>query len=329
MPMTNENTDPVQHNGVFHMKEDQTPPDFRCGYVTIIGEPNVGKSTLMNRFLQQKISIVTHKPQTTRHRVLGILSTSSTQIIFLDTPGIIAPRYALHEAMMEHAAVAINDADVLLFMVDATKRIPDAGNESEAIGGEAFEKVKSAGRRTFLVVNKIDSIDEARHAPVLEYYQSQFTFQKSFAIAALRGTGTDELLASITVALPVHPPYYPLDVVSEHPERFFVAEIIREKIFLQYQEEIPYSTTVEIREFRERENGKWLVDANIYVERDSQKGILIGKGGNALKEIGKRARKDIETFLQHPIYLQLFVKVRKEWRDDPKWVDRLGYKAKE
>ncbi len=325
--MTDENTDPVQHNGVFHMKV--TPPDFRCGYVTIIGEPNVGKSTLMNRFLQQKISIVTHKPQTTRHKVLGILSSSSSQIIFLDTPGIIAPRYALHDAMMEHAAAAIKDADVLLFMVDATKRIPEAGKDTEPIGGEAFEKVKSAGRRTFLVVNKIDLIEESRRAPILDYYQRQFMFLKAFAIAALRGTGTDEVLAAIIAALPLHPPFYPLDIVSEHPERFFVAEIIREKIFLQYQEEIPYSTTVEIQDFRERENGKWLVDANIYVERDSQKGILIGKGGKALKEIGKRARKDIETFLQHPVYLQLFVKVRKSWRDDPKWVERLGYKAKE
>ncbi len=299
------------------------PQDFRCGYVTIIGEPNVGKSTLMNNLLQQKISIVTPKPQTTRHKVLGILSTDAYQIIFLDTPGIIKPKYKLQEVMMEFASLAIQDADVLLFMIDATR----PRTEKALAQTEAFEKVQGLSKPVFLVINKVDLVNKAEVLPVIEFYSQRYPFKEIFPISALQLIGTQDLLAAIVPLLPVHPPLYPTDIVSEQSERFFVSEIIREKIFLCTKEEVPYSTTVEIIDFKERDAGKTLIRAEIYVERDSQKGIIIGSQGGRLKEIGEKARKEIEAFLQRPVYLDLHVKVQKDWRDNPAALARLGYKA--
>ncbi|MFN0156739.1 MAG: GTPase Era [Bacteroidota bacterium] len=302
--------------------ETTTSPDFRCGYVTIIGEPNVGKSTLMNGLLEQKISIVTNKPQTTRHKVLGILSTGEHQIIFLDTPGIIRPRYLLHEMMMQFATSAIDDADVLLFMIDAT----DPKTSGDLAHEEAFRKLKGFNKPVFLVINKVDIVGKSGLLPVIDFYSRAFPFKEIFPISALKLDGTADLVKTIVPLLPQHPPLYPIDIVSEQSERFFVSEIIREKIFLTTKEEVPYSTTVDIVEFKEREAGKTFISADIYVERDSQKGILIGKQGSALKNIGQRARKDIETFLGRPVFLELHVKVR-QWRGDEKWLARLGYKA--
>ncbi len=299
------------------------PQDFRCGYVTIIGEPNVGKSTLMNNLLQQKISIVTPKPQTTRHKVLGILSTDAYQIIFLDTPGIIKPKYKLQEVMMEFASLAIQDADVLLFMIDATR----PRTEKALAQTEAFEKVQGLSKPVFLVINKVDLVNKAEILPVIEFYSQRYPFKEIFPISALQLIGTQDLLDAIVPLLPVHPPLYPTDIVSEQSERFFVSEIIREKIFLCTKEEVPYSTTVEIIDFKERDTGKTLIRAEIYVERDSQKGIIIGSQGGRLKEIGEKARKEIEAFLQRPVYLDLHVKVQKDWRDNPAALARLGYKA--
>lgn len=297
--------------------------DFRCGYVTIIGEPNVGKSTLMNGLLQQKISIVTPKPQTTRHKVLGILSTDTYQAIFLDTPGIIKPKYKLQEVMMESASLAIRDADVLLFMIDATK----PRTEGTLAQTEAFGKVQGLHKPVFLIINKVDAVHKAKILPIIDFYSKLFPFKEVFPISALQLVGTQEMLASIVPLLPVHPPLYPTDIVSEHSERFFVSEIIREKVFLGTKEEVPYATTVEITEFKEREAGKTLIRAEIYVERDSQKGIVIGSQGGRLKEIGENARKEIEEFLGRPVYLDLHVKVQKDWRDNPGALARLGYKA--
>lgn len=297
--------------------------NFRCGYVTIIGEPNVGKSTLMNALLQQKISIVTPKAQTTRHKILGIYSTEEYQMIFLDTPGIIKPKYLLQEVMMEFASSAIKDADVLLFMIDAAK----PGTDSDLAHVEAFSKLRGLKKPVFLVINKVDAVDKREVLPVMDFYSKAFPFKEIFPISALKLDGTKELLDSAAKLLPVHQPFYPLDIVSEHSERFFVGEIIREKIFMSTKDEIPYSTTVEILEFKERENGKTFISAEIYVERDSQKGILIGKGGTMLKEIGAKARKEIETFVQHPVFLELHVKVQKEWRENASALARLGYKA--
>lgn len=297
------------------------PEDFRCGYVTIIGEPNVGKSTLMNGLLQQKISIVTPKPQTTRHKVLGILSTPAHQIIFLDTPGIIKPKYLLHEVMMQFASSAIEDADILLFMIDATDPKMHASLAQE----EAFRRLEGLKKPVFLLINKVDLVSKAGILPIMDFYSKAYPFGEIFPISALALDGTDRLLSTMISRLPVHPPYYPLDIVSEQHERFFVSEIIREKLFLQCREEVPYMTTVEIVEFKEREMGKTFISADIIVERDSQKGIVIGAKGAMLKEIGRLARRDIEQFVGHPVFLELHVKVRK-WREDQKWLDRLGYK---
>jgi GTP-binding protein Era len=300
------------------------PETFRCGYVTIIGEPNVGKSTLMNALLQQKISIVTPKPQTTRHKILGILSTQQYQMIFLDTPGIIKPKYLLQKVMMEFASSAIQDADVLFFMIDAT----NPRTEADLAHAEAFSKLEGLKKPVFLVINKVDAVDKREILPVIDFYAKAFPFKEIFPISALNAEGTNELLTAAASLLPVHPPLYPLDIVSDHSERFFVSEIIREKIFLCTKEEIPYSTTVEIIEFKEREAGKTFISAEIYVERDSQKGIIIGKGGAMLKEIGAKARRSIEEFLQRPVFLELHVKVQKEWRDNPAALARLGYRLK-
>ncbi len=295
---------------------------FRCGYVAIIGEPNVGKSTLMNGLIGQKLSIVTRKPQTTRHKILGILSTDEHQVIFLDTPGIIKPKYLLHEVMMSFASSALNDADVVLFMIDALD--PKVG--ADITHEEAFSKLKGLQKPVFLVINKADTINKVEILPIIEFYSRAFEFKEIFPISALKLDGTDGLVGAIVRELPLHPPFFPPDSVSERNERFFVGEIIREKIFEKYQQEIPYSTAVEIVDFKEREEGKTFINAVIYVERDSQKGILIGKQGAALKQIGRWARKDIEAFLQHPVFLELHVKVRKDWREDEEWLARLGYK---
>lgn len=297
------------------------PSEFRAGYVTLIGDPNVGKSTLMNTFLGQKISIVSAKPQTTRHRILGIHSDETHQAVFLDTPGIIRPRYLLQEMMMRFASAAIADGDLLLFMVDA---------EHPAIGddlahAEAFSRLAGLRKPVLLVINKVDLVEKPALLPIIDFYARAFAFKEIFPVSALKGDGTAPLLQAVLRELPVHPPYYPLDIASEQSERFFVSEIIREKIFLRTHEEIPYSTTVDIQEFKERERGKWFISADIYVERESQKGILIGRQGAKLKEIGRLARKEIEDFLQHPVFLELHVKVREGWRGDDLWLRRLGY----
>jgi GTP-binding protein Era len=277
----------------------------------------------MNGLLGQKISIVTHKPQTTRHKVLGLLSTQEHQIIFLDTPGIIKPKYLLQEVMMQFASTAMRDADLLVFMIDAFD--PKIG---EALThDEAFMRLQGLNKPVFLIINKIDLVNKGTLLPIIDHYSKQFSFKEIFPISALKLEGTQELLTAMRTALPIHPPLYPLDIVSEHSERFFVSEIIREKIFVKCQEEIPYSTTVDIVEFKERERGKWFISADVYVERDSQKGILIGKNGSMLKEIGRQSRQDIERFLGHSVFLELRVKVREKWRDDEQWLARLGYKT--
>lgn len=298
----------------------EEPKHFRAGYAALIGEPNVGKSTLMNALLRQKISIVTPKPQTTRHRVLGILSSEGFQLILLDTPGIIAPRYALQAAMMAAARSALQDADFVLFMIDGAR----ARKADDPVLHETFAMLRQAGRPVHLVVNKTDLMERAALQPLIDSYTAAFPFRETHPVSALRGDGTAALLDAICRELPEHPPYYPLDIVSEQNERFFVGEIVREKIFLKCREEVPYSTTVDIVEFKEREEGKWFISADVYVERDSQRAILIGKQGAMLKGIGKEARSDIERFLDHPVFLELHVKVR-GWRDDERWLRRLGY----
>jgi GTP-binding protein Era len=297
---------------------------FRCGYVAIIGDPNVGKSTLMNGLVGRKLSIVTAKPQTTRHRVLGILSANEHQVVFLDTPGIIRPKYMLQEAMMASASSALEDADVILFMIDAIH----ARVGTDLTHEEAFSKLQGLQKPVFLVINKVDAVKKPEILPMIDFYAQAFSFKEIFPISALKLDGTTELVKAVVSELPLHPPFFPLDDLSEHNERFFVSEIIREKIFESYGQEIPYATAVDIAEFREKEGGKTYISADIYVERDSQKGILIGKKGDKLKQIGTRARRDIEAFLHHTVFLELHVKVRKDWRGDDKALSQFGYGQK-
>ena len=293
---------------------DAVPEGHRSGYVTLVGKPNVGKSTLLNALLGRKLSIVTAKPQTTRHRILGIQSADDHQVIFLDTPGIIAPRYGLHEAMMQSVRSAVADADLLVFLADATVDKPDT-----------FSIEQIGDRPAILAINKMDRIPQEQALPLVESYLELRAFEDVVPISALKGTNVDVLMEEIVRRLPLGPPLYPKEMISEHPERFFVAEIIREKILEQYSQEIPYSTQVNINVFEEGEDRKDFIDAEIVVERDSQKGILIGKQGRALKRLGQSARLDIEAFLDRKVYLQLFVKVRSDWRNRGGLLRSYGY----
>jgi len=284
--------------------------------VALIGKPNVGKSTLMNALVGRKLSIVTAKPQTTRHRILGILSEDDYQVIFLDTPGIVNPRYRLQEAMMHSVTDAINDADLLLFMADATQDRPDTIS-LDHIGN----------RPALLVINKMDLINREVALPLVKAYTELRAFEGIIPISALKAQNLDLLRKAIIERLPEGPPFYPKDMISEHPERFFVAEIVREKIFEQFRQEVPYSTQVNIVSYEERPDKKDFINAEIVVERDSQKGILIGKGGSALKRIGTAARTDIEAFLDKPVFLQLHVKVRDSWRNKDTFLRSYGYRT--
>jgi len=295
---------------------ERIPEGHRSGYVALIGKPNVGKSTLMNALVGRKLSIVSRKPQTTRYRVLGILSEEDFQIIFLDTPGIIQPRYRLHESMMTNVEDAVSDADLLLFMADAQQSRTDE-----------FSLQLIGEKPAILTINKMDLIRQEDALPLVDAYMSVRGFEEIVPISAKTGHNLDVLLAEITKRLPPGPPFYPKDVVSEHPERFFVAEIIREKVFDLYREEIPYSTQVNVVSFEERSGEKDLISAEIVVERDTQKGIIIGKGGSALKKVGIAARSDIEAFLERPIYLDLHVKVREDWRNRSTFLRSYGYRT--
>jgi len=301
---------------------EPTQPKFRAGYVALIGETNVGKSTLLNALLRQKISIVTNKPQTTRHKILGIHSGEGHQIVFLDTPGIIKPKYLLQEVMMHFASQAVEDADVVMLLVDAEKLKQGAYDRNN----DAVEKIKAANKTTFLILNKIDLLKKEELLPMLADLQSLFPFDEIIPLSALTKFNTKELLETLVKYMPENPPYYDTEIVSDAQERFFVSEMIREKIFELYEQEIPYSTTVDIVEFKEREVGKHFISADIVIERESQKGILIGKQGRALKRLGSLSRKSIEDFLGHTVYLDIHVKVRSAWREDKTWLDRFGYK---
>ncbi|MBI3003869.1 MAG: GTPase Era [Ignavibacteriales bacterium] len=292
--------------------------NFKTGYVAIVGEPNVGKSTLMNALLEQKLSIVTRKPQTTRQRVLGILNRQDAQIIFLDTPGLIKPKYLLHEKMIGHAESALADADAILIMTEVSRK-----NEIPP----EVEKIlqKASGKPLLLVINKMDTLHRSEILPVIEAFASKEMFKEIIPVSALKRENLDDLLSTVIRYLPVHEPFYPQDIVSEQPERFFVCELIREKIFDEYRDEIPYSTAVECVEYKERSKGKTYIGADIIVERQSQKGILIGSKGEALKKIGQLSRVEIEQFLDRQVFLELRVKVREKWRENESMLKRFGY----
>ncbi|HIG76136.1 MAG TPA: GTPase Era [Bacteroidetes bacterium] len=300
------------------------PQNHKSGYVALVGAPNVGKSTLLNRFLGTKLSIVSARPSTTRNRVLGILSdheaTPPYQLIFLDTPGVVRPKYRLHDHMMRDVDRALGDADVAVFLADATE--PRITHDAAS----ALEKLSGFRGHTILALNKVDALPTPDEAlPLVETYRQHLEFEEVVPISALNGKGTDGLLDLILERIPEGPPYYPPEQISEHPERFFVAEIVREAIFDLFRDEVPYSTSVVVITFEERQNQKDFVACDIVVERDSQKGILIGKGGSALKRLGQRARRGIEEFLGRPVYLQLHVKTRSDWRNKEGHLREYGY----
>lgn len=287
----------------------------KSGYIAIIGKPNAGKSTLMNRILGSKISITTHKPQTTRHQILGIHSEEDLQIIFLDTPGVIDPRYELQKAMMRFVDRARKDADLILFIVDVT---------DHKIPGRIFKTFSSMQKPVALVLNKMDRVSEAEGQAVAAELNAEYDFEETHYVSAINGQGIDELMAMVKERLPAGPPFYPKEMLSEQPIRFFVAELIREQLFLQYHQELPYSCTVDIIQYDEREDLDY-INAEVIVNRDSQKGILIGKGGKAIKKLGKAARQTIQEFVDKKVYLDLHVKVRDKWRDNPNMVRNFGY----
>lgn len=294
----------------------ENTPEHKSGYVAILGKPNAGKSTLMNRLLGDKISITTHKPQTTRHQVIGIHSEEDMQIIFLDTPGVINPDYELQKAMMKTVNRARTDADIILLIVDVT---------DHQIPGRIYNMFRSMpDKKVFLVPNKIDKVSDQKVERVANKINEEFDFDETLDVSALNGDGLQRLMDTIKANIKSGPPYYPKDMLSEQPVRFFVAEMVREQLFLLYHQEIPYSSTISIVQYDERSDLDY-IHADIIVNRESQKGILIGKGGKAIKQLGENAREVIEKFVDKKVYLDLHVKVRDKWRDNPSHVRHYGY----
>ncbi len=299
----------------------QNEINTKAGYCAIIGKPNVGKSTLMNVILGEKLSITTPKPQTTRKRVLGIYNDENTQIVFLDTPGILEPAYLLHEKMLEYVKNSAKDSDVLLFIVDASS--PDVYNEF--FDDKRVAELLQIEKPKILAINKIDLSDENSAKHMVRMFEEKNIFEKVIPISALGAFNISTLLDAITEFLPVHPKFFPDDQLSDATERFFVSEIIREKIFEMYKDEIPYSTEVEIDEFKERPGKKDYIRASIIVERETQKPIIIGAKGTMIKKLGQRAREEVERFLERPVFLELYVKVRPKWRSNQNMLRRFGY----
>lgn len=298
----------------------------KTGYVAILGLPNSGKSTLLNALLGQKLSIITSKPQTTRKRVLGILSEENYQIIFLDTPGILSPAYLLQEKMMEDVKASLDDADVVVLIIDV-KEDPLAEN----LFVQEFVKdfVLKSKRPKLLILNKVDLITQDEVNKQIKQFEAQKLFEQIIPISATLNFNIERVKEEIIRFLPEGPKLFPDEQVTDENERFFVSEIIREKILELYRDEVPYSCEVLIVDFKEREDNKDFISAEIVVERDSQKAIIIGKGGTAIKKLGQIARESIQEFLQREVFLELRVKVRKKWRSDENLLKSFGYSKKE
>lgn len=290
--------------------------EFKAGFVNIVGFPNVGKSTLLNAFMKEKVSIVTPKAQTTRNRILGFLNTGDYQVIFSDTPGILEPRYELQRAMLFHVEEALEDADILIYMTEA--------GDSPEKHSEYVAKIRELKIPVFLVINKADEVSQEKATSVYEYWRNEFQEDEIYLISALHDFNIDQLLNGILEKLPVHPPYFDEDILTDKSERFIASEIIREKIFLIYKQEVPYSTEVVVNSFKESDD-IIRISADIYVERESQKPILIGKRGSSIKRTGTLAREEMEKFFSKKIYLELFVKVKENWRNNRNMLKSLGY----
>ncbi len=288
----------------------------KAGFVNIVGNPNVGKSTLMNQLVGERISIATFKAQTTRHRIMGIVNTPEMQIVFSDTPGVLKPNYKLQESMLAFSVSALSDADVLLYVTDVV--------EDPEKNADFLEKVRGMKIPVLLLINKIDESDQKTLGDIVERWHALLPKAEILPISAKNKFGTDLLLRRIQELLPESPPYFDKDQLTDKPARFFVSEIIREKILLYYDKEIPYSVEVKVERFKETEK-KIHINAVIYVERESQKGIVIGHQGVALKKVSSEARKTLERFFDREVYLETFVKVDKDWRSSKKELDSFGY----
>ncbi|NVN95549.1 MAG: GTPase Era [Bacteroidetes bacterium] len=289
----------------------------KSGFVNILGNPNAGKSTLMNAFVGEKLSIITSKAQTTRHRIMGIVNAEDYQIVYSDTPGIVNPHYKLHESMMGFVMSALKDADVFLLVTDIGE---DFKNQ------EILETVKDSLIPTIIIINKIDLSDQETVELKMKFWKEKFPTAEVIPVSALLKFNMEKVVESILDKLPDSPPYFPKDEISDKTMRFFASEIIREKIFENYQKEIPYACEVIVESYKEEPNID-KISATIFVERDSQKGIIIGHKGSALKKVGTEARIDMEEFLQKKVFLELHVKVNKDWRNNDTFLKRFGYEV--
>lgn len=293
--------------------------NFHSGFVAILGRPNVGKSTFLNRVVGQKIAIMSDKAQTTRNKIQGIYTEDDAQIVFIDTPGIHKPHSRLGDFMVESALSTLNEVDAVLFMVNATQK---RGRGDDFI----IERLKNVKKPIYLVINKIDQIHPDKLLQIMDDYRNTLDYAEVFPISALEGNDCPELIESLVNTLPEGPQYYPADQITDHPERFIAGELIREKVLELTREEVPHSVAVVVDRIHREDDEKVLVQATIVVERNSQKGIIIGKGGKMLKQIGVKARKDIELMLGDKVYLELWVKVQPNWKDRQVDLQALGYK---
>jgi len=291
--------------------------NHRSGFVNILGNPNVGKSTIMNALVGEKLSIITSKAQTTRHRIMGIVNGEDFQIVYSDTPGILKPMYKLQETMMNSVNLALSDADLIIYVTDVT--------EKSAHEGEYIDKIKESGIPVMVIVNKIDLSNQEELEKIAGTWQKVFTSSPVIPVSALKNFNLDTLLNAILSKLPEGEPFFPKDQLTDKIERFFASEIIREKILLHYKKEIPYSVEIEIESFSEEKN-LIRIRAVIHVARDSQKGIIIGHKGTMLKRVGTEARKDMEDFFRKKVFLEIYVKVSKDWRDKPAMLKKFGYR---
>jgi GTPase len=292
-----------------------TESSFKAGFVSIVGKPNVGKSSLMNKLMGENLSIITPKAQTTRHRIMGILNSDDFQIVYSDTPGILEPKYSLHDAMMSYVKVSLEDADAILLVVGL----------EDAYEPELFDRFQRINTPVLLVINKIDLAKGTQIADKVTYWKGALkNIREIITVSAKTGEQVNTLLPTLLSLIPVHPAYYPKDEFTDRTERFFASEIIREKIFLNFDQEIPYSTEVSIESFKD-EKDIIKISALIYVERDSQKGIIIGKAGSMLKKVGMEARKDMEVFFSKKIFLETRVKVADNWRKERFKLKQFGY----
>lgn len=292
---------------------------FRSGFITLIGRPNVGKSTLMNCLIGEKIAITSHKPQTTRNKITSILTKEDFQCVFLDTPGIHKPKHKLGEYMVRSAENTFNEVDLVLMLIEPTEKVLDMDQY-------VIDRLENVKTPVVLVINKIDTIERDKLLEVIDAYRKLHSFAEVVPISAMKGSNTDELMRVIKKYLPEGPQYFPEDMVTDQPERQIASEIIREKALYLLQDEIPHGIAVEIMSMKKRPDQNMVdVEATIYCEKDSHKGIIIGKQGSMLKKIGSQARRDMERLLGSPIYLQLWVKVKKDWRDSDFLLKNFGY----